>query len=281
VQENISVNKAIWNGRLTVIFPSLFILFAAIAIPFYMLAHGYDARIAVFTFVVCLLIGILYQSIAGAKWYVWAFSGVPNVHELKQRAIFIGLTTANGYRPFFISRKRQEAIKALEKRFDEQGVYIDDVSVPSVTKIYTPKAQSAFMLMVMLTIFIAGITLVFIAHLYLVGIGVCAVSGYFIFVSCKELLNDTPQMILSNEGIETTDNGFHAWQEIKNELIDLEVKQRQSHYFISYDFDGGNEKLYLYNLHISRHRLAKLIEVYQGRGVNTLVSNQDAKAGRL
>lgn len=270
VQGNVSVNKAIWRGILTITLPVAIINLIIFIGAMYMASHVNDRSIFTLGLLAGMLITLPYLSIVGTNWYIWAFSHVRNIHELEQKAIFAGLILHKNKISrisIFLSKEKQEKIKTIKERLYTDDTFEDDTAIPNETKIYAAKVPSAFRLLVMLVLFVVGIVLIFIAHLVLGGIILCAISGYFIYGSYEVVINRDPQLILNNKGIETPDEGFHSWEEIKNEIIDYEYSGRQIHHFFSYDFDGGSEKLYLYDLRVTRYRLAKLLRVYRGRSI--------------
>ena len=274
--ENISVKKAIWNGRLTVSLPTVNICLWIISIGINTPQH--DRRIITVISILCIPTILFCHAALATKWYVWALNSVRNVHELRQKAVFERLIP---YKNNFFSKSGvaliadKEKIASLEKKFNVPDEFINDPGIPAETKIYISKAGKIFMLLVMIACFIAGITLISVAHIYIIGGIMCIISGYLVFDSYKKISNHVPQIVLSNQGIETTTSGFHSWKEIANEMVGLETDEiedvgpnrRSTLYYLAYDFNKGNEKVYLYGLYTNHWRLAKLLKVYRGRSL--------------
>ncbi len=277
--KTITVNKAIWRGRLTVTLPLIIIFLSVFGTAVYLVFDGFGRWVFGIAFLFCMLVLPFYQAIMATKWYIWAFSSVRNVHELRQRAIFERLILNKRnflLKSAFISHSDQETIVSIEKKFDVPDDYEDDPKIPAVTKIYVSKTGKVFLLLVMLICFAAGLSLLFIAHIFIVGSILCLASGYLIFDAYRSISNSQPQIVISSEGIETTTSGFHYWKEIKNEIVGIEgdtdyneggdnEMRRGTYYYLAYDFNNGKEKMPVYDLRITHWKLAKLLRIYRSR----------------
>ncbi len=151
-------------------------------------------------------------------------------------------------------------------------LFTNDADIPAETRIYVSKLGKIFMAAIMVICFTAGVTLITVAHSYIVGIIMCVVSGYLVFDSIKRASNNVPQIIINSEGIETVMSGFHSWKEIKNETVGSELddvtKDKVIYYYLAYDFIDGNEKIYLYGLYTNHWKMKQLLRVYRGRSMS-------------
>jgi hypothetical protein len=266
--EQVSVNKVLWRGRLTVTLPLIVLSLGIVIVAVYKAANSINRDAIGVAFLIALPLVPIVHTVLVTKWYIWALGNVGNVHELQQRIVFEWLLNNDTvFAKMVVSKNDKELVAALEKKFDVPGELMDDAAISSETKIYLAKAGRVFMLAVMLVCFAAGIVLVSVAHSYIGGSILCIISAYIAFDSYKIISDNKPQIIINDEGIETASSGFHSWKEIRNEQVGSEMSRNKTDYYLAYNFNGGDEKIYLYGIRTNHWRLAKLLRVYRGRNI--------------
>lgn len=96
--EFVSVDEAISKGHKVVNFPVMAINAGVVALTVYL---GVQKLIPIWGYFIGLILGFvlswLWWSFKIAKWRVWAFENVRNVHELKKRAIQERLIWPDGH----------------------------------------------------------------------------------------------------------------------------------------------------------------------------------------
>ncbi len=147
-----------------------------------------------------------------------------------------------------------------------ESLFVENKKAPEETIIYYSKTHKAFNLIVSILLLGFGIY-AFFYHNYYLGIGIIVLSIYLISNYNKSPENDTPQLILSKQGIISNGNRIRKWSEIKNE--DIIVKHSYSggrgEYYLSYDHKNGNEEILIDELNISTQKLSYLLKIYRKR----------------
>jgi hypothetical protein len=268
--ETVTVDEAIKRGKRTTTYPGLIFMFPAFAVfiyigvehilPFWIIPVG-----VVLTFVLIWL----YWSIAITKWKLWAFENVRNVHELKKKAIKENLIWPNDSfctKTEIRSAADKEKWDALQIKFKQKDIFIDDHSILTETIIYYSKKKMFVELIPVFILFITDSFFITQRNAYWLGIGslICAsVWGYLI---SKKFRNAIPQIIISNKGIQTVNTKFYSWAEIKNEdVVSENYGEGDIDYFLSYKHPQGREKLKINKFNTDWRSLDKLLALYRGR----------------
>ncbi len=205
------------------------------------------------------------------KWRIWAFENVRNVHELKKRAIEEKLIWNDGNifeKTEIRSLEDKEELKKLEKKFDKEDVYREDYSLPPKTIIKYSKSLGLFELII--SILIIGVGIYFVTKgtnkSYVLG-GVMGLIG--IYSSIKELrkfLNNKPQIIIDNKGIETITAEFKNWSNIESEEVIQEGYRKSAKSYLTYWYDEEIfEKIEIDQLDITHQQLENIIRTYRIR----------------
>jgi hypothetical protein len=103
---------------------------------------------------------------------------------------------------------------------------------------------------------------------YVLGTVVICLAGLFFFISFKDLLNRSPQLIIGNDGIQRLDGLCYHWQEIFDEKIIRKGFGRSTSYHLNYLCPSGLVDVTLDGLDIGRIRLDQLLRVYRNRSKN-------------
>lgn len=270
--ETVTVDEAIKKGKRKTFYPSLMILFAVLALSFFL--AGYSILpfwIIPVGFVPAILLAWLYWSLTITKWKLWAFENVRNVHELKKRAIREKLIAADDSFSAMTEIKSaadKQKWNALQFKFKQADIFNDDLTIPNETKIYFSKKKIFIEFIPMLILFSAGVFYSTKPNAYWFGIASFIGAlfwGYLIYKKFKNRL--TPQIIISNRGIQTITTAFYSWADIKNEDV-LEEGGEDVSYFLTYKYPKGKEKLIIDNLQTDWRSLSKLLMLYRGRYCN-------------
>jgi len=272
VFETVSVDEAIKKGRQDVVLPSVLILVSSILIGF----AGFIFTSLVLYFPLVMVAGpmlaVLYYSKRSAKWRIWAFENVRNVHELKQRARNFGLMKDDGSPVFFnigVSKADIEKINALQEKFKRPDIFADDPNVPLETVVYYSKTKKYLTLLFYVPILGLGIVIMFLhnmsTYMYVWGVFLIILSGGLFFVTIKDTYNRKPQIILNNEGMSTAETPFHEWHLINNEGTILTSSGKSRSIYLKYNYPGGSTRFLLDGFTINRAKLDNLLRVYKGR----------------
>jgi hypothetical protein len=85
-----------------------------------------------------ILLSSLYNAWATARWRIWAYAYVADIHQLQRTAELAGLLTPQSHEnsSWLISGRRKETLRLLQRKFVEEQVFADDSSVPDETIVY-------------------------------------------------------------------------------------------------------------------------------------------------
>lgn len=274
MHEPISADEAIQKGQRIVNYPVIAISIGTFGLGIYFfnkeIIPGWGILISI---VVAFLLSWLWWSIMITRWRLWAFDKVRNVHELKRKAIQELLIWKDNN--FFEKTEIRTAKQAekwilLQKKFELEDVFYDDLSVPEVVVIYYSKWSKYTMGFIVLFGILIGIYMFLKYNIndYYLGIllpVVSAIGSYFNFLYYKKIADSNPQIILNNEGIETISTKFYNWDDISDESIEIRGSGNTISYHLAYNHPEGTEYLKINDYDISKKKLEKLLTVYRAR----------------
>jgi len=270
--ETVSVDQAIKKGRNEVVLPSILILLSSIVIGF----AGVTFTSLILYFPLVLIAGpvmaMLFYSKKSAKWRLWAFENVRNVHELKQRARNSGLMKEDGAPMFFdigVSKAEKDQWISLQEKFNRPDVFADDPAVPTETVVYYSRAKKYLTLLFYVPILGLGIAIMFIpnmgTYLYVWGVFLMMVGAGLFYITIRDAYNSKTQIIINNDGLSTADTLFQPWNLISDERTTMSTSGRIRSTYLEYSYPGGFAKFTLDGFTISRSQLDHLLRVYRGR----------------
>ncbi len=221
-----------------------------------------------------LLIGWAYWCFASAKWRIWAFEQIRNVHELKREALEARLLFSED--SFFhniqwVSAANKQKIQALQQKFLEEDLFVDQASIPLETKIYRSKLKT--MALLLLAIVAISIGLLLLLHNFfeyttssvIVGSMFFLFGGFFALEKYRDLQLTDPFIVVNEKGIQTISCKFKPWASIEGEELVLRGSGNHLQTYLVYRFPGGSERLRADHLTVSPKDLKNLLYVYRGR----------------
>jgi hypothetical protein len=218
-------------------------------------------------FLVCLFLTWVYWTIAHIKWRSWAFENVRNVHELKRKAIEANLyfhESSFFSKLLWIRDSDKIKLEQLKEKFDHPDEFVDQKNIPSETIVYHSKIRIALVFVSLVFAFFLGLTLLLTAH-SLMGIVMASFAGFFGILKYRELTQNTPQIIINDQGMETSLTKFKKWASIDYERVTCLGTGNNRKFFLEYSYPGGNEKFLLNQLSIEPSQLENLLYIYRGR----------------
>ncbi|TRX30150.1 hypothetical protein FNW52_20410 [Flavobacterium sp. ZT3R18] len=273
--ENISVDEAIKKGHRMVNYPSMLIMFAVLGITIYCGIQNYLPKWTIpVGIILSFILSWLYWSFAITKWRIWSFENVRNVHELKKRAIQEKLIWKDGslFEKTEIRKESEiEKLNSLQEKFKQTDlieIFKDDLSIPKETIIYFAKMKNYIEMGIMLIGVFGGIFLFTKSENQYWGIGLIIVCGYLAYLEFREATNTEPQIIINQKGIKTISTKFYNWESIENEEVIMENSGKYSHFYLTYDFPNGTEKIMIDDYGTEHYDLQKLLKTYRGRNNN-------------
>ncbi len=86
-----------------------------------------------------IIVSSLYSAIATAKWRLWAYKHVNDIHQLQRSAEIARILQPNSYdqKSLFLSMNENIQLKKLQERFIQDAGFIDDRSIPDETQVYS------------------------------------------------------------------------------------------------------------------------------------------------
>lgn len=276
----ITVNKAITRGQLTVNLPVFIIMLGVMGSAFYL-----DTRKLIPSYVTLLsivlgpLLAWIYWSFAITRWRIWAFSNVEDVEELKVRAIAGQLIWADGSffeRTEIRTNRERVLIRELEKRFKEskkKKQFVDDPSVPPVTKIFYSKLYLGLQLLLSIVCVTTGVYLFITEKSWFVGTGFTLLGAYLATKEFKKFVTFEPQITIDNTGINIAGD-YYPWAEIQHWSTTIEGfgKNRTASLIVETSSQIIRRNIDDYDT--SDSQLRHLLKIHKGRfDQSTAVSN--------
>lgn len=272
----LTVNKAIKKGHQMVNYPIFAIMIIGFGITFYLLTiktNGlFTGMIGISTFATMWL----WWSIQITRWKILAFSNVRNVHELKRKAIEQQLIWNDDSwfnKTEIWSSEQIDKWQEIEYKFlseDEFETIHDNGDTNNSTVVKNSVALK--WVYSIMTLACSILAYIFICDneifLSIVLIGVAIFGGAFLL---PKILDDTPQIILTNEGIKFKDAEMVSWNEVENASVILQGRGRSSQWFLNVEYlsKDSNGKFGKYidlsNFQPSPGKIEELIKIYRQR----------------
>ncbi len=103
---------------------------------------------------------------------------------------------------------------------------MDDYSIPEETRIYYSKVAALIGYGGSIAIFIFGLFIAADTHEY-IGSSITSVFGIvLLWFTYRRFRNKAPQVKINKLGIETVAAGFYPWEEIGNEMVTREFRDK-------------------------------------------------------
>lgn len=256
MQEQISVEKAIKNGKVTILYPMIIFLVGCPILSLVLLNRFENQIIDGLWFPMALWIGIiagfilmkLYWNMASLKWQFWAFESVRNVNDLKTKAFQNKLISEKN---FILKRKfktkdfdRQKILDRIKKKFEEKDIYRDSFDVPNETIIKELLFWKLFFLIFSLCLLGLSITIIFKVENYKFYYLIPLLLGFsFTYIAIKSFFDKEPAIILNSIGIKFAKKNFMEWQFINDEHIEVENRGEYKSYYISLFYQNKTYKI--------------------------------------
>lgn len=276
----VTVYKALTRGQLTVNVPVFIIMFGVMGLCFYLATQKHiPSYFAPTSIVFGPLVAWIYWSFAITRWRIWAFSNVDDVHELKALAISGQLIWPDGSffeRTEIRTNKERILINELEKRFKEskkKKQFVDDPSIPPVTKIFYSKFNLIYEILLMTACLSFGVYLLITVDSWIFGTGLILVGAYFAIKDFKKLATFEPQIILDNQGIEITGDNY-PWTEIQDFTATLETFGKNSNSYLILETSSGTVKINIDDYDTSFRQLRHILNIYKGRFDQATTANK-------
>jgi len=267
----ITVDKALMRGQFMINVPVIVIIFSVMGLLSYLaiveLIPFYFVALSV---LIGPVVAWIYWSFAITYWRIWAFSNVDDVHELRNLAVSGKLIWPDGSffeRTEIRTKKQKILIKELEKRFNEpknRQQYVDDLSVPQVTKIFFSKSALVYKLIVAAALLSVGIYLLVVMSNWIFGIALILIGLNFAIKDFKKLSTDAPQLVLDSNGIDVA-GVFYPWTEIQDFSVKWETSSQSSKSYLILETSSGTLEIDIDNYDTQRSQLKHLLNTYKGR----------------
>ncbi len=146
-----------------------------------------------------------------------------------------------------------------------ENVFLDDLSIPDETIIYYSKTKGLLQITLILAFLGYAVYTLILRSSNTIAVAIILVGLYYMYGSFKHILNRTPQIILSNKGVQTVSTSFYGWKDILVEEVRCEIEGRSTIKYFTYAYPGGLEKLKIHDYDISGDSLENLLRIYRGR----------------
>jgi hypothetical protein len=266
---NVTVQQAISKGKIKLIVLPMFLIISFFFLGIYIHTLGYlEGWIIGIGAVSGFILGWLAWSYFVVDWKIWAFENVRNVHELKRKAIQNNLIWEDGNwfnKTEIINYEQKQKLKQLEKKFLENDVYYDDISLPKETIINFSKATIAFGIVFGIAAigfpiynYIDGDKNYF--YLIFIGLGL-----FFLIKSVQKITAKEPPIILNAQGIKLPKTDFMEWQNIRGEFLEARRSGKHVHNYLVFYYKNQHQEIQIDDLDTNTEKLEKLLQVYRVR----------------
>lgn len=271
MRENVSVSEAINKGQLYINLPVIMIIIATIGATIYLDSiYSLEKWIYIVSLILGVALGWLYWSFAITKWRIWAFENVRNVHELKEKAIegkLIWDDESIFEKTEIRSYEDKQKLHYLERKFEKEDVYYDDISVSKETLVYISKFSAFFQIFLSIIllspvyILITEDNYVFVAILFLIGVYL----GYEGFKKIKQI--NSIQIKISAQGITNKNEQLVPWNNIQNERVYCKNSGKHKTCHLAYYIVDVDEfvEINLDELDINYSVMENILRVYRVR----------------
>jgi hypothetical protein len=279
MHNQVSVEKAIQKGRLTIIYAMLLFLIGCPIVSIIIFNNYEHKIIEQLWFPIGMFIGLIigfvlmkiYWNYASIKWQFWAFENVRNVNELKRKAIENKLISENN---FILVKKfknrnyeRHKRIGRIRKNFEEKDTYYDDLTVPKEMVINIPRSSN--LIIALASLFFVGISIKAYlsnsAKLHVAFI-LFAVGVFFLVLVINGMRDKQPQLILNSNGIKLYKIDFISWNEINDIYVEKELGGNSAaHYLIIDSAMNKILKFQINGLDKKPDDIEKVIQIYKKR----------------
>lgn len=269
MKKEITVDKAIAKGHLVVNVPVFILIIGCPTLAVWLSRKAIIPNWGIgVAFFIGFILAWLVWSFMITKWRLWAFHNVRNVHQLKKRAIEEKLIWNDGNifeRTEIRTRKDKKKLDILEKKFEIEDIFLEDISIPAKTEIRYSKLMSITNIITAILISSVGIYLLIDKSLFIGSVALC-IGVYIVFNNYKKILNREPQIIIDSKGIITKTAGFKSWLKIKDEDVILEGYGKSERCYFVYFYNKNNyEKIEVQPLDITPTELKKAIITHRIR----------------
>ncbi|MGX7666422.1 hypothetical protein [Flavobacterium pedocola] len=150
----------------------------------------------------------------------------------------------------------------------QEVVFEEDHSLPNKTEIFFSRFTNLFEIGVTIIIIGVGYYLfsLFETESIILGSILILIGLYNLFTELKKTCDRKPQIIISNNGIETRFTGFKSWAVINSIEVTKERFIRSSKTYLKYSYDENKSvTIQIDDLNTTHEKLENLIRVYQAR----------------
>jgi hypothetical protein len=152
--------------------------------------------------------------------------------------------------------------------------------IPDETRIYFSKNQLVISMILSTLLLGVGLCFLTLGLDYLAGALLCfLLGGAFLYFKYQSFTNNTPQIILNINGLQTAENPFFRWDEITEaDITKLEIRNTTYHH-LTYKTNQHTEiSIRIDNFNISKENLRLLLYFYQQKNTRPGFTYADLSA---
>ncbi len=271
MDEKITVLKALKKSDRMLKYPAQFIVFMFFLFTGFLMVFSRRSPYLFVYFIASyftgLILSMLYKSLLINKWRVWTFEQVNDIQELKQ-AIDSDDFLSEGGDLFssleYKSDALKQKLKEINERLKEPTTFADDYTLPNEVAIYKD-----FPILKILGSIALLFGLMFTLWISKTAGWVIMTAGVAAILLPKKLYylngNKPPLFIISEEGITTPRTGLIKWAEVYNASVNAIGSGRSRNYVFVFEYPGGKDTTYLFNMGVRRRYLNHVLYVYRQR----------------
>jgi hypothetical protein len=155
-------------------------------------------------------------------------------------------------------------------KFTTPNIVVEN-PIPKETMIYYSKTKALIVIVFSAVVFCFGIYVLFLGSDYLAGALLCFVLGcVFIYFKYKTFTDNTPQIVVNADGLQTVNNPFYKWDEITEASVTiLEIRGTTYHHFTYKNQQGDELSIRIDNFNISIENFKLLLRFYKEKYKNS------------
>ena len=244
----------------------LFFLFSAFLMVFYR-RMPYLFVYFIASYFIGLLLSMVYKSLLINKWRVWAFENANDIRELKQAIDSDDFLSEGGNLLSALEYKsaaQKQKLEEINERLKVPTTFTDDYTLPNEVAIY-----KSFPILKILGSIALLFGTMFTLWISKVAGPVILFAGAAAILLPKKLYylngNRPPLFVINDEGITTPHLGLIKWAEVYNASVEAIGTGRNRNYVFVFEYKGGKDNTYLFNMGIKRRYLNHVLYIYRQR----------------
>ncbi len=266
--EEITVKQALERGRKMLNVPSSVVPKVIIGIMVLLaVLKVVDWQYALFSAPMSLLLfPLFYRSFMITKWKLWSYEKVRNIHELKAKAVMMGIISEDtGFlEKLFRTAAAESRLKELEEKFSVPDLFSDQNQVPEETT-FLYKVNNLILPVLMIILCVAVSLNCFLKNDKVIASISLIAASWILIQFIRKRKEKAMYLTLNDKGIGTFNHPFIPWDEISGEKIIRGKVDDPADFYLVFNTPFGEESIGIDNLSVKPAEILDLLKIYRER----------------